>query len=204
MTRSPASTRHVSRSGYTGEDGYEISAEADRCGRAVARLARRSRGEADRPRRARFAAARGGALPLRPRHRHHHLADRGRPHLVDPEAPPRRGRLSGRGAHPARDRRGPVARARRPEARGPGPGARGRRSPPRTDARSAPSPPAASARPSTGLSPWATWRATSLRRARSFTSWCAASRWPRGSRHAVRAAPLQAAVPVAEGRGDRR
>ena len=69
-----------------------------------ARSARRSGGQADRPRRARFAAARGGPVPLRPRHRHHDLAGRGGPDLVDPEAPPRGGRLPGRRAHPARDR----------------------------------------------------------------------------------------------------
>ena len=50
----------VSRSGYTGEDGFEISLPADEVGGLRAPAARRPRRGADRPRRARFAAARGG------------------------------------------------------------------------------------------------------------------------------------------------
>ena len=114
---------HVSRSGYTGEDGFEISvagrATPPRSGEL---LLADPAGEADRPRRARFAAARGGPLPLRPRHRHDDLAGRGRADLVDPEAPARGGRLSGRRAHPARARGGRAARcasACSPEGRAP-------------------------------------------------------------------------------------
>ncbi len=38
MTKIAGIDAHVSRSGYTGEDGYEISVKADRCSRAVAPL----------------------------------------------------------------------------------------------------------------------------------------------------------------------
>ena len=43
---------------------------------------------ADRPRRARLAAAGGGPVPLRPRHRRDDEPGRGGARLVDPEAPP--------------------------------------------------------------------------------------------------------------------
>ena len=59
----------VSRSGYTGEDGYEISVPADEARAFADKLLADDRGHADRPRRSRFAAARGRPLPLRPRHR---------------------------------------------------------------------------------------------------------------------------------------
>ncbi len=52
---------HVSRSGYTGEDGFEISLPCGGCGQALEHPARRSGGEGHRPRRARFAAARSRA-----------------------------------------------------------------------------------------------------------------------------------------------
>jgi aminomethyltransferase len=67
----------VSRSGYTGEDGFEISVPEARRGLRP-RAAGDGGGRADRAGRARFAAAGGGAVPLRPRHRHHHHA-RSRP-----------------------------------------------------------------------------------------------------------------------------
>ena len=73
------------------------------------RLLARSRGRADRPRRARHAAARGRPLPLWPRTRRDDRSDRGGARLVDPEAPPRGRRFSGRGAHSGGARR----RARR-------------------------------------------------------------------------------------------
>ena len=71
----------VSRSGYTGEDGFEISlppSQAERFARSLLRAARRRAG---RSRRARFAAARGGPLPLWPRHRRD-ASIRSRPALV--------------------------------------------------------------------------------------------------------------------------
>ena len=55
----------VSRSGYTGEDGYEISLAVDAGGKLRSHSAGRARRRADRSRRARFAAARGRPLPLR-------------------------------------------------------------------------------------------------------------------------------------------
>ena len=59
----------ISRSGYTGEDGFEISVARPRR-RSAGRCAdRRRAGQADRPWRARFAAARGGPAALRPRPR---------------------------------------------------------------------------------------------------------------------------------------
>ena len=84
--------------------------------------------QADRPWRARFAAARGRALPLRPRHRRDDHPGRGRARLDDPEAAAQRGRV------PRRERiqrswpRGP-APARRHPARRARAGARGRRGP---------------------------------------------------------------------------
>lgn len=45
---------------------------------------------------ARLAPAGGGAVPLRPRHRHHDHPGRGRSELGDRKAPPRRGRFSRR------------------------------------------------------------------------------------------------------------
>ena len=57
----------VARTGYTGEDGFEVMVPARRSGRAVAR-ARRSRRRARGPRRARHAAARSGHESLRSGH----------------------------------------------------------------------------------------------------------------------------------------
>ena len=54
----------VSRSGYTGEDGFEISVPADKAEALAAALLREQRRAADRTRRARQPAARGRALPL--------------------------------------------------------------------------------------------------------------------------------------------
>ena len=111
-----------------------------------AAAARRSRSRADRPRRARFAAARSGPVPLRPRARRDDRSDRGRARLVDPEAAAARGRLSRRGARPGGARRGPGAQAGRPQAGRPRAGARRRGNRRRRRApRSAASPPAASA-----------------------------------------------------------
>ena len=92
---------HISRSGYTGEDGFEISV-ADGRRRRWPNCCWHRRAFADRPRRARLAAPGGGPLPLRPRHRRDDQPDRGRSRLVDAEAPPQRGRLPRRRAHPGR------------------------------------------------------------------------------------------------------
>ena len=93
-------------------------------------------------------------------------ARRGEPRLGDPEGPPQgrrpRGRLSRSRAHPGRARERLRPTPRRPAAR-----RAGRRCAPRCRStsrrgdgrrRSAPSPPAASARPSARRSPWATCR----------------------------------------------
>ncbi len=54
----------ISRSGYTGEDGFEISIPAVGRGRLRAATARRAGGSPDWPRRPRFAPSRGRPLPL--------------------------------------------------------------------------------------------------------------------------------------------
>ena len=116
-----------------------------RGGSLRAAAARRSRRGADRPRRARFAAARSGPVPLRPRARRDDRSDRGRARLVDPEAATR-----SKAAFPARR----ASRRRSPRARRASGSASGRKaarrrakarksSTPRAP-RSAASPPAAS------------------------------------------------------------
>ena len=88
----------VSRSGYTGEDGYEISLPAVKA-EAFARLLLACSGMAPIGLGARrFAAPRSGLVPLRARTRRDRRSGRGGARLVDPEAPAHRGRLSGRGA----------------------------------------------------------------------------------------------------------
>jgi aminomethyltransferase len=89
----------ISRSGYTGEDGFEVSLpEAGAEGFARALLAMEPCGP-DWPWRTGFAAAGGGLVPLWARHRRGHLARRGRVDMGHPEGPPcgRRpgGRVSG-------------------------------------------------------------------------------------------------------------
>ena len=56
----------VSRSGYTGEDGFEISVPAAQAEALATALLEKPRGAADRARRARQPAAGSRALPLRP------------------------------------------------------------------------------------------------------------------------------------------
>ena len=85
----------VSRSGYTGEDGFEISIaanEADHVARALlAEPEVKPIGLGARE----FAAARSRTLPLRSRHRRDHVTDRGGPRLLDRQAPQDRARFSG-------------------------------------------------------------------------------------------------------------
>ena len=63
---------------------------ADQAGALWDRLLPDERAQADRPRRARFAAPRGRPAALRPRPRRDHLADRGQPGLRGLQAPARR------------------------------------------------------------------------------------------------------------------
>ena len=108
---SPASTCHVTPLRLHGRGRLRDFGQRQARRRGGGAPARPCRRQADRPRRARLAAARGRALPLRPRHRRDDDADRGATSLVDPEAAARGRRLSGRGAHPGR------ACRRRPRAR---------------------------------------------------------------------------------------
>ena len=78
----------ITRSGYTGEDGFEISVHGVAGRSARARAARAARGEAGRPGRAQFAAAGSGPVPVRQRHRHDHHAGRSGAELGDPEGAP--------------------------------------------------------------------------------------------------------------------
>ena len=87
----------------------------------------RGGGKADRPGSARFAAARGRALPLRPRHRHDDQPDRGRAGLDDLQAPARAGRLPRGGGDP-----GPAGPRHRAQARR---GSSPKAAPPRAKAR---------------------------------------------------------------------
>ena len=62
----------VSRTGYTGEDGFEIFVppqSADRVWQAMLEAGQPAERDPVRPRRARHAAARGGDAPARQRHR---------------------------------------------------------------------------------------------------------------------------------------
>ncbi len=121
----------VSRSGYTGEDGFEISVPAEHAERLAKTLLDEQRRAADRTWRARQPAARGRALPLRPRHRHHDDAGRGRAGMVDSKEPPQ-GRRASPADFPARTRFSRqletwrAAPPRRLEARRPRAGARRR------------------------------------------------------------------------------
>ncbi len=103
----------VSRSGYTGEDGYEISIASAQRGKLRSPPPQPTGRRAHRPRRARFAKARGGTLPLRARARRDGGPDRSRSRLVDSEAPTRRRRISRGQADSGRAREWPRSSARR-------------------------------------------------------------------------------------------
>ena len=65
----------MSRTGYTGEDGFELYVDVGRRAGPLGRAPRGRRGRRPdpvRPRRARHAAPRGGAAPLRPGHGRQH------------------------------------------------------------------------------------------------------------------------------------
>ena len=68
----------VSRSGYTGEDGFEILVAPSHAAELWNALLADARVKPDRPRRPRQPAPRGRAAALRPRPRRHRLAHRGR------------------------------------------------------------------------------------------------------------------------------
>ena len=80
--RSPArfGELFIARTGYTGEDGFEIVVPAAHVADAVARVAG-GRGVAVRARRARHAAARSGHEPVRPGHGRVGVAARVRPRV---------------------------------------------------------------------------------------------------------------------------
>ena len=148
---------HISRSGYTGEDGYEISCKATRVRAIVERLLSEPSvkliglGARDSLR------LEAGPLPLRPRHRHDDVAGRGRARLVDPASGgARRAAFPAPSGCSARLREGAGAQARRHQAGRPRAGARGHRDPlGRRRDRSARSRRAASGRASTARSRWA-------------------------------------------------
>ena len=100
----------VSRLGYTGEDGFEISVAAGDAETLARRLLAEPEVAARRPGCARLAAPGGRPAAVRPRHRHHHDAGRGRPRLVDRQAAARGGRLRRCRDHPgASSREGTAA-----------------------------------------------------------------------------------------------
>ena len=118
---------HISRSGYTGEDGYEISCKATRVRAIVERLLSEPSvkpiglGARDSLRLEAGLCLYGHDIDTTTSPVEAALD------LVDPEAAARGGRISRRRAHPARARRRARAHARRHQAGGPRAGARGHR-----------------------------------------------------------------------------
>ena len=80
----------MSRSGYTGEDGFEIGLPEADARDLVDEAARRRPRHVDRARRARQPAPRGRALPARPGHRPDDRPGERRPDVGDPEGASRR------------------------------------------------------------------------------------------------------------------
>ena len=106
--RSPACQCFISRTGYTGEDGFELYCRWQATRATIWEALLEAGAPADRARRARLAAARDGLRALRPRDRPQHHAARGRARL-DREA------RQGRAVHRRR-----CARRRRRRAGSPG------------------------------------------------------------------------------------
>ena len=121
----------VSRSGYTGEDGFEISVPAEAAESFAKELLANEARAADRARRPGQPQIGGRALSLRPRSRSTDDAGRGRAGMVDPKEPPqgrraaRRFSRRERDPEPVRTRR--AAPPGRVETGRPRPGARRRR-----------------------------------------------------------------------------
>ena len=120
----------ISRSGYTGEDGFEISVAARDAEGLARRLLAEPEVAAGGPRRPRFAPPRGRALPVRPRADARDHPGRGRARLDD-RANGAGGKASFPGAadHPAPARGRPAPKAGRAPARRPGAGPRRHRDP---------------------------------------------------------------------------
>ena len=90
----------ISRSGYTGEDGFEISVPAVAAADLADAIAGHINGQADWAGCARFAAAGSRASALRSRPRSSHHAGNGGAHLRDQQAPPHRWRIRRSDANP--------------------------------------------------------------------------------------------------------
>ena len=68
----------ITRSGYTGEDGFEISVHESQAEALARALLAQPEVKPDRPGRAQFAAPGSRPVPVRQRHRYHHHAGGGR------------------------------------------------------------------------------------------------------------------------------
>ena len=84
----------VTRSGYTGEDGFEISLAAEATAALAERLLAEPEVAPSRARRTRLAAPRSRAVPVRPRYRRDDNAGRSRPRLDDRQEQARRPAIS--------------------------------------------------------------------------------------------------------------
>ena len=112
----------LSRSGYTGEDGFEIGLPEADARALVAELFADPARHVDRARRPRQPAARSRALPARPGHHHRHRPRLRRADVGDPQGNPRQWRLSSAPSRCARFwRKGPAEKrvGLKPEGRQP-------------------------------------------------------------------------------------